>query len=117
MTRGKAATWKIYGPSGAYEGEAVYGELAAAMVSVLGDEATVRTAGGQVVWREGAEERSAAESYDTAALKMHARGYSGESAPDMPPAHPRDGIDFCHCGAKYWGRNHHCLSCGERFRR
>lgn len=108
--------WKVHSHTGMYEGEAVFGELAAAMVAVLGDASTVRTAGGLVVWREGAEEQSAGESYDTAAEVMRFRAQSGESAPDMPPALPREGVDRCSCGAKYWDGDR-CHSCGERFRR
>lgn len=113
MTR---CTWKVYGSDGRKEGEAVYGEMAAAMVAVLGDGATVRTGGGQVVWREGAEEQSAGESYDTAALTMCERGHSGDEAPEIRTGPPENGCDRCWCGCKYWDGNK-CIDCGEEFRR
>lgn len=110
------AQWKIHSETGTYEGEAVFGELAAAMVAVLGDGSTVRTAGGQVVWREGAEEFSAGESYDNAAETFRERALSGAPAPDMPGPLPREGIDRCDCGSKYWDGDV-CHSCGEKWRR
>lgn len=108
--------WKVHSPTGTYEGEAVFGELAAAMVAVLGDGSTVRTAGGQVVWREGAEEYSAAESYDNAAETMRYRATSGVSAPELYTGPPREGVDRCSCGSKYWDGTR-CHSCGEEFKR
>ena len=108
--------WKVYNHGGTYEGEAVFGELAAAMVAVLGNGSTVRTAGGQVVWREGAEEFSANESYDGAAETMRYRATSGVSAPELYTGPPRNGADRCGCGCKYWDGNT-CIDCGTEFRR
>lgn len=110
------AHYKVHSPSGTYVGEAVFGELAAAMVAVLGDGSTVRTAGGQVVWREGAEEFSANESYDGAAEVMHGRVRSGASAPEIRTGPPENGCDRCWCGCKYWNGNK-CIDCGEAFKR
>lgn len=113
MTR---ATWKIYSADGDYEAEAVHGELAAAVVAVLGDGATVRTAGGHVVWREGAEEFPAGESYDGVVITIADRVRSGEDAPELYTGPPREGVDRCDCGAKYWNGTT-CVSCGEEFKR
>lgn len=44
-----------------------YAEDAAALVSILGEAATVRTPRGRVLWTEGAEVASAGDSYDEAA--------------------------------------------------
>lgn len=51
----------------------VYYEDAAAFVAFLGSGATVRIGENIVVWHEGHEDESAAESYDGAALIMEAR--------------------------------------------
>ena len=50
-----------------------YGEDAAAFVAIIGDGATVRLGHNFVLWTEGQEHISAAESYDEAAAVMHGR--------------------------------------------
>lgn len=64
--------WKIYNGT-EYVAACKYAEDAAALVSCLGDAATVRVGHRKIVWREGHEDRSAGESYDGAALVMHQR--------------------------------------------
>src|SRR5262252_377953 len=90
-----AVHWLVYGPDDKFEGATVYAEMAAALVSVLGDGATVRTKTGHAVWREGAEDEPAFDSYDNAALVMMERSNTGEPAPEMPSDTPQDGVDRC----------------------
>jgi hypothetical protein len=108
--------WKVYNATHGHEADVKHGELAAAVVSVLGDGATVRTAGGQVVWREGAEEFPAGDSYDNANAVFIDRATTGDVAPFPRTGPPEDGVDRCYCGAKYWDGNA-CHSCGEEFKR
>lgn len=69
--------WKIYTPDGQYEASAKHLETAAAIVSVLGEGATVRLQHGKVVWTEGEEVIPAYESYDIAADIMSERAWPG----------------------------------------
>lgn len=62
--------WKVY-RDGKYIGCVKHAEDAAALVSLSGG--MVKLGHGLVVWREGAEEFSAGESYDGAAQIMHDR--------------------------------------------
>jgi hypothetical protein len=62
--------WKIYTASGEYIAACKHSEDAAAVVSLHGQGATVRHNHGHVVWREGAEEFSAGDSYDLASNLM-----------------------------------------------
>jgi hypothetical protein len=55
--------FKIHNPSGEYIASCKHLEDAAAIVGNYGDGATIKD-GGRVVWREGREAFSAAESYD-----------------------------------------------------
>lgn len=64
--------FKIHNPEGEYVGSAKYGEDAAAFVSHLGDGAKVKV-NGRIVWREGAEEFLAGESFDDTAATMESR--------------------------------------------
>ena len=64
--------WKVYDAGGAYQAAAKDASLAAAIVSVLGEGATVRYRHSRIVWREGVD-GSAFDSYDAAAETMHAR--------------------------------------------
>lgn len=64
--------FKVYAANGEYRGECKYAEDAAALVSFQGEGATIKY-DGAVVWKEGAEDQEAAESYDGARDKMHAR--------------------------------------------
>ena len=50
-----------------------YAEDAAALVAILGDDATVRYGHSMVVWREGQERFLAGTSYDDAAREMFDR--------------------------------------------
>lgn len=66
---------KIYHPHHGYIGCVKFGEDAAALVALNGDGATIRDGHSKkdTVWTEGAEEFSAAESYDRAAAVIAAR--------------------------------------------
>ena len=65
--------FKIYNLNREYIGCVKYAEDAAALVALQGDGATVKYDHGKVIWREGAEELSAGESYDEAARVMYRR--------------------------------------------
>jgi len=112
--------WLVYTDRGTFEAATVYAEMAAAMVAVLGEGATVRPRmePDHVVWREGAEEMSAGDSYDTAALTMQERTHNGEHAPEIRTGDPVNGADRCECGCKYWSGSNPmvCLDCGTPFR-
>lgn len=69
--------WKVY-RDGEYVGSCKYAEDAAALVGVSGG--TVKHGHSLIVWREGAEEFSAADSYDGAALIMEQRRYAAAKA-------------------------------------
>ena len=62
--------WKVYDRAGKYEASAHHPETAAAIVSFLGDGATVRYGHNWTVWTEGSEDIPASESYDIAADTM-----------------------------------------------
>ena len=62
--------WKVYRDN-EYVASCKYAEDAAALVSASGG--AVKYGHSLVVWREGQEEFSAGESYDSAAEVMHAR--------------------------------------------
>lgn len=66
-------SWKIYTPDAIYEASAKHAEVAAAIVAVLGEGATIRYNHNVVVWTEGQEGKSAADSYDDAADIMASR--------------------------------------------
>lgn len=65
----------IYNAAGDVRGRTVYAEDAALMVAALGDGAFIVLDGrlSQVLWREGSETQSAAESYDYADEVMRER--------------------------------------------
>ena len=65
--------WKIYSGEKEYVASCKYAEDAAALVALYGNGATVRYHHSTVVWSEGSESQSAAESYSSAALVMHDR--------------------------------------------
>lgn len=109
--------WKCYDADGKYEGAVKHAEMAAALVSVLGVGATVRHRHRHIVWREGAEEISAAESYDFAAGLMIERTIEGTTAPEMRTNdEPAQGADRCECGCKYWTATGRCIDCGASFK-
>ena len=64
--------FKVIDEHGIKQGETARPEEAAALVDFLGRGAAVRVHG-RIVWREGAEEQSAGESYDFAAGVMLSR--------------------------------------------
>jgi len=64
--------YKVYTASGDYEAACKSLEVAAAVVALLGDGATVRLHHRQVLWTEGID-GEAGESYDGAALVMARR--------------------------------------------
>ncbi len=63
---------KVYTASGEYEGSVKHWESAAALVSMLGEGATIRHNHRHIVWTEG-KDGSASESYDTVALRCEER--------------------------------------------
>lgn len=69
-----APSWKVYrfGKSGEYIGACKYAEDAAALAAIVG-AAVIKWNHRLIVWTEGAEAFSAAESYDRAADIMHRR--------------------------------------------
>jgi hypothetical protein len=66
----KQPPFTIYDAQGQYLGRVKHAEDAAALVSVHGPGARVKWKHGPVLWREGKEEFSAAESYDLAGHRM-----------------------------------------------
>lgn len=111
------ADWKVYTPEGVKEAETVHAESAAALVALLGDGATVRRNRTWVVWREGAEYQSAAESYDYVADVVNTRVWNVQEAPPLCTGPPENGCDRCSCGCKYWNDDGTCFDCGEEFKR
>lgn len=78
--------WKVYDAEGEYEGCAKHAEIAGAMVGMMGEGATIRDNHRRIVWREGAEHVTAAESVDACAETVYSRvmrhgAISGHSAP------------------------------------
>ena len=67
--------YKIFNPGGEYVASCKYAEDAAALMALYGDGAEIRTehAKSTTVWREGAEQQSAGESYDFVASTVIAR--------------------------------------------
>jgi hypothetical protein len=74
--------FKIYTPDGEYVAACKYAEESACLVAMMGDGATIRDGHSKkdIVWTEGREEQSAAESYDHVAAAIAAR------RPNWPPA-------------------------------
>jgi hypothetical protein len=79
MIMAAAPFWKVYTAFGNYEAACKSPEIAAVVVSVLGDGATIRAGHTKIVWTEGADGH-AGESYDAvadaccnAALRKEAR--------------------------------------------
>lgn len=72
-----APEWKVY-RNGAYVAACKFAEDAAALVSLSGG--IVKHGHSLIVWREGAEEFSAGESYDGAARIMEKRRYDNFAA-------------------------------------
>lgn len=64
---------KIYNPQGEYVAACKHAEDAACLVALYGNGATIRYDHSKVVWREGAEQFSASESYDRVADVVTAR--------------------------------------------
>lgn len=72
----RAPQYKVYDMEGEYQAACKDAELAAAVVALLGDGATIRLghAKGATVWTEGdAGDGHAGESYDEVAIKVHER--------------------------------------------
>ncbi len=67
--------YKVFTNTGEYVASCKYAEEAAVLVAALGDGTEIRTSHskGSVVWREGKEMQSAAESYDYVSDKIAAR--------------------------------------------
>lgn len=69
--------FKVFTPQGEYEASCKSVETAAAVVSFLGNGATIRYQRVWIVWREGSEEIPASESYDRVATivleRIHSR--------------------------------------------
>jgi hypothetical protein len=64
--------YKVYTAAGEYEAACKHAEIAAAVVGVLGDGATVRYQHGSRLWTEG-KDGKAGESYDRAAAVINQR--------------------------------------------
>lgn len=66
---------KVYNPSGEYVATCKYGEDAACLAAMYGDGATIRDGHNSknCVWKEGAEEFPAGESYDRVAELIQER--------------------------------------------
>lgn len=66
---------KVYNPSGEYVAAFKYAEDAAVLVAALGEGTQIRDGHTKrcLVWDEGKEEQSAAESYDFVAQTVYAR--------------------------------------------
>ena len=66
---------KVYGPAGNYLASCVNPDEAAVLCAVLGNGSQARNghAKKNAIWSEGAEDQSAAESYDFAAQTMYNR--------------------------------------------
>lgn len=75
--------WKVFNPSGEYVASCKHPEDAGMIVSGYGKGATIRDGHTHVVWREGAEEQPAGESYDNVQVVCNARGRTGEKAPEL----------------------------------
>ena len=67
--------FKVYDAQGVYQASVKNTTLAAAVVSLLGEGATVRLGHTKrsIIWREGQEAIPAGESYDAAAHTMTSR--------------------------------------------
>lgn len=65
--------FKVYSASGEYVAACKYPDIAAAVVSVLGDGAQIRVQHRTVVWTEGSEVIPAGESYDLVAETVYGR--------------------------------------------
>ena len=65
--------WKVYSAEREYRAACKAVEEAARLVAFLGDGATIRAEHTLILWTEGAEGQSAAESYDHVAEVVHAR--------------------------------------------
>jgi hypothetical protein len=68
-----APPWKVYSADGEYVAACKDIEDAAALVAFRGDGAQIRYEHRYIVWREGAEQQPAAESYDYVASMATAR--------------------------------------------
>ncbi len=69
----RSPQWKVYDTHGSYEGCAWSIELAGAMVSFLGEGATIRYEHRITVWTEGQEGQPASGSYDHVGEVAHSR--------------------------------------------
>jgi hypothetical protein len=67
--------WKIYDSEGQYQASAKDVGLAAMIVMLLGDGATIRDGHTvkSIVWTEGREDQSAGENYDHTETVIYAR--------------------------------------------
>ena len=65
--------WKVYDAAGNYQASCKEPEACAFLIGLYGEGATVRYGHRLIVWFEGKEKCSAADSYDTASLTMQRR--------------------------------------------
>lgn len=65
--------YKIFTPENEYIASCKYPEDAAVLIANLGNGSQIRDGHTKVVWNEGAEEQSAAESYDFVAITVRSR--------------------------------------------
>lgn len=69
--------YKVYTPEKEYEASCKHGEVAAAIVAMLGDGATIRLDHSRILWTEGEEQIPASESYDGVAATLFVRERDG----------------------------------------
>lgn len=72
--------WKVFNGDGEYRACTKDVEDAAVLVAFYGPGATIRAGHKTVVWREGAEKQSAAESYDYVATLVYERFAAAQEA-------------------------------------
>lgn len=78
------AWWRVYNSDGEYVALLKHPEDAAALVSCLGEGTTICAEHKKALWREGAEDEPASESYDHVAEVVMRRLEKGELAPELP---------------------------------
>ena len=70
---GSTPRFKVYDADGVYQAATKRPEEAGAVVSLLGNGATIRDGHSYTVWTEGMEPCSASESYDVVAETVYSR--------------------------------------------
>jgi len=83
-----ATKWKIYDKAGTYQAACKEVEAAAVLVAFYGDGSTIRSGHSWIMWREGAEETPAAESYEEVARTVTTRAAIRRIVARVPPHDP-----------------------------